>query len=62
MCGEIARSLLYFSLLVSYCFITTAKTENLNRAFEDSFWKIHKKANKFDFNIKRLGNEPAWPS
>ena len=39
-----------------------AKTENLNRAFEDSFWKIHKKANKFDFNIKRLGNEPAWPS
>lgn len=39
-----------------------AKTEQLNRAFEEAFWKIHQKANAFDFKIQRLGNEPAWLS
>ncbi|MEM6388532.1 MAG: amidohydrolase [Pseudomonadota bacterium] len=36
------------------------ETERLNRAFEDAFWKVHKKANARDIGIHRLGQEPAW--
>jgi 5-methylthioadenosine/S-adenosylhomocysteine deaminase len=38
-----------------------AQTEAMNRAFEDAFWQVHRKANARDVGIHRLGQEPAWP-
>jgi len=37
-----------------------AKTEALNRQFEPYFQEIHKRANRRDVGIHRLGLEPAW--
>ncbi|MFN5998291.1 MAG: amidohydrolase family protein [Paracoccaceae bacterium] len=37
-----------------------AKTEALNRQFEPFFQEIHKRANRRDVGIHRLGLEPAW--
>ena len=37
-----------------------AETEAMNRAFEDAFWKVHRKANGRDVGVHRLGQEPAW--
>lgn len=37
-----------------------AKTEALNRQFEPCFQEIHKRANRRDVGIHRLGLEPAW--
>lgn len=37
-----------------------AKTEALNRQFESYFQEIHKRANRRDVGVHRLGLEPAW--
>ncbi len=38
-----------------------AQTEAMNRAFEEAFWQVHRKANARDVGVHRLGQEPAWP-
>jgi 5-methylthioadenosine/S-adenosylhomocysteine deaminase len=37
-----------------------ARTEAMNRQFEPYFQEIHKRANRRDVGVHRLGNEPAW--
>lgn len=37
-----------------------ARTEALNRQFQPYFEEVHKRANRRDVGIHRLGQEPAW--
>ncbi|NJM81581.1 MAG: amidohydrolase family protein [Tabrizicola sp.] len=37
------------------------RTEALNRRFEPAFQQIHRRCNKRDVGVMRLGQEPAWP-
>ena len=37
-----------------------ARTEALNRQFEPFFQEVHKRANRRDVHVHRLGLEPAW--
>lgn len=41
-------------------FAAHERTEALNRQFEPSFRKIHKRCNARDMGLRRLGHEPAW--